>query len=199
MSVPLNTHNKSIKYTSQSDLLYKILTDFYNKDENQARLIKSITEETKISLRLIDWFTTNYAKKNYTTYDVANNDGSETKRFKVHVNYKLQLKSYSKRRFDPCCRRERIFIPYKNNTSIETTIGQLNFFKWVIENNIIEYIEENYLDIKNDMDNNAKNKTKTNKTTNDNSIKTRKKRSELSVSATKCIKKETVEIVVKFD
>ena len=37
------------------------------------------------------------------------------------------LKAYSKKRFDPFCRWDRITIPYKNDTYIQTTIGQLNF------------------------------------------------------------------------
>jgi hypothetical protein len=83
---------------------------------------------------------------------------------------------------------------------METTIGQLNFFKWAIENKIIDYIEEHYDVIESDMNNRnstAKRRTPTD-TTSDNS-KTRKKREELSISACKCIKKETVKIIVKFD
>jgi len=77
---------------------------------------------------------------------------------------------------------------------METTIGQLNFFKWTIENKIIEFIEENYTDIENDM--NSRNSTSKRK---DNDTKTRKKREELSISACKCIKKEIVKIIVKFN
>jgi hypothetical protein len=112
------------------------------------------------------------------------------------VDYKLKLKAYSKKRFDPFCRWDRISIPYKNGTFIETTIGQLNFFKWALENRIIDHIDENYDEIEADM--NSRNSTSKKKELVDNS-KTRKKREELSISATKSIKKETVEIVVQFN
>jgi hypothetical protein len=124
------------------------------------------------------------------------NLNGENIRFKVYFDYKLKLKAYSKKRFDPFCRWERISIPYKNGTFIETTIGQLNFFKWAIENKIIDFIEENYDMIEKDM-NNRNSTSKRKETITDNS-KTRKKREELSISATKSIKKEDVEIVVKF-
>jgi HD-like signal output (HDOD) protein len=75
----------------------------------------------------------------------------------VYVDYKLKLKAYSKKRFDPFCRWDRITIPYKNGTFIQTTIGQLNFFKWAIENDIVQYIEQHYETIENDM--NARNST----------------------------------------
>ena len=39
----------------------------------------------------------------------------------------------------------------KEGKHIQTTIGQLNFFKWAIENKIIEYIDENYESIEKDM------------------------------------------------
>jgi hypothetical protein len=107
------------------------------------------------------------------------------------------LKAYSKKRFDPFCRWDRISIPYKNETSIETTIGPLNYFKWAIENKVIEYIDENNDTIEKDM-NNRNSTSKRKEPVVDNS-KTRKKREELSISATKSIKKEEVEIVVHFN
>ena len=91
----------------------------------------------------------------------------------------------------------RINIPYEENKYIQTTIGQLNFFKWALENNVIEYIEENYDEIENDM--NKRNSTSKRKKAPSSKSKTRKRREELSISATKTIYKEDIEIVVKFD
>jgi len=178
--------------------------DFYKNHENLNKMMRIINGESKISLRIVDWFVTNFAKKNYTIYEMpVSSNSNETVRFKVYNDYKLKLKAYSKRRFDPFCRWERISIPYDNNSFMETTIGQLNFFKWAIENRIVDYIEEHYQDIENDM--NHRNSTSKRNVSidnpseiNDNS-KTRKKREELSISACKCIKKETVKIIVKFN
>ena len=191
-------------YTTQNDLLLKNLMNFYkthiddkfNPHNNLDKMLKIITGESKISLRIVDWFATNYAKKYYTLYTIEQNTDNITRRFKVYDDYKLKLKAYSKKRFDPFCRWERISIPYKNGTYIETTIGQLNFFKWAIENQVINYIEENYDTIEKDMNN--RNSTSKRKESGLDNTKTRKKREELSVSATKSIKKEEVEIVVQF-
>jgi hypothetical protein len=184
----------SNKYCTQNQLLLNNLLEFYKNEDYIDKMLQIITGDSKISLRIVDWFATNYAKKYYTLYDI--NTLSGIHRFKVYFDYKLKLKAYSKKRFDPFCRWERISIPYKNDSSIETTIGQLNFFKWAIENEVIKYIEENYETIEKDM--NSRNSTSKRKDTSDNS-KTRKKREELSVSATKSIKKEDIEIVVTFD
>ena len=187
--------SSAINYSTQNELLLNNLLEFYNNDDNLTRMLKIITGESKISLRIVDWFATNYAKKNYTLYDITNISGEKI-RFKVYFDYKLRLKAYSKKRFDPFCRWDRISIPYKDGTCIETTIGQLNFFKWALENKVVDYIEQYYDIIEKDM--NSRNSTsKRKESINDNS-KTRKKREELSISATKSIKKEDVEIVVKF-
>jgi len=184
-------------YTTQNDLILTNLLSFYKDNEIFNRMLKIITGESKISLRIVDWFVTNYAKKYYTLYIIDN-----TNRFKVYQEYKNKLKAYSKKRFDPFCRWDRITIPYQNNY-IETTIGQLSFFKWAIENKVIDYIEENYNIIEQDMNNrnNISSKRKENSNNNNNSElnKTRKKRHELSLSATKSIKKEEIEIIINFN
>jgi len=199
--------NTSTLHT-QNDLLLKNLMVFYEHREHLDKMMRIINGESKISLRIVDWFVTNFAKKYYTVYELLRQKESNEKvRFKVYNDYKLKLKAYSKRRFDPFCRWERISIPYDSEKIMETTIGQLNFFKWAIENKIVDFIETNYADIENDM--NHRNSTAKRRSPIDRSgenecesvdnTKTRKKREELSVSACKCIKKETVKIIVKFN
>jgi len=205
MNTIMSVYNSS-KINTQNDLLLKNLMEFYKNHENLKKMMCIINGESKISLRIIDWFVTNFAKKYYTVYELLDTKSSnESIRFKVYNDYKLKLKAYSKSRFDPFCRWERISIPYDDEKMMETTIGQLNFFKWAIENKIVDYIETNYADIENDMNlrnSTSKRRSPTDSESSDTSsdnTKTRKKREELSVSACKCIKKETVKIVVKFN
>jgi len=186
--------------TSKKDLLMNSLSLYFKNNDNILKFIEIIKQNTSISLRVIDWFVTNYAKKNNTTFDIDN------KPFIIFLNYKDQLKAYSKKLFDPFQRRERIdFIYNDNNDIIETTIGQLNFFKWCFENNIIEYVENNKNIIEKDM-NNSIQKTKRSKTkkilnsSNDVvTVNTRKKRQTLSVSATRTFTKSNVKITIHFD
>lgn len=206
----------SAQYTSQNDLLLHNCMQFYKNSQYLDKMLGIINGDSKISLRIVDWFATNYAKKNFTVYELVN--GKTTRRMKVYNDYKLKLKAYSKRRFDPFCRWERISVPYKDGTSIQTTIGQLNFFKWAIESGVVEYIEKHYQEIEEDMNSrNSNSRKRTDKSScTDNPIpqelvpstptdngdlanKTRKRREELSVLASKSIKKEDVEIVVKFN
>ena len=197
-----------VNYSTQNSLLLDNLLKFYNKNNNLDKILPIINggNTYRISLRLIDWFVTNYSKKHYVIYTITKKktiDGKEVEkstRFKVWVDYKLKLKAYSKKRFDPFCRWERITIPYKNGTFVQTTLGQLNFFRWALENKVIDYIKDNMKKIENDMENrNNTAKYRKDGKTKKEKTKTRKKRQELSVSATKAIKKEDVEIIVKFN
>jgi len=203
------TSNVSSRTPTQNELLLSKLMDFYSDKNNMDKLVNVVNGESKTSLRIIDWFVTNFAKEYFTVYTIPAKtrcstviNGEENKeRFKVFNSYKLELKAYNKSRFDPFCRRDRITIPYNETTGMVTTIGQLNFFKWAIENKILEYIEENFQAIENDMNSRnsiSKRKTPDEGTSAGTDNKTRKKREELSISACKSIKKEIVSIVVKF-
>ena len=162
-----------MSYTKQNDILLTKLLEYYKKENNvnMDKMLSIINGESRISLRIVDWFATNYAKKHYTVYKV-----NDDQRFKVYVDYKLNLKAYSKKRFDPFCRWDRITIPYDPDKYIQTTIGQLNFFKWALDKNVIKYIENNYSEIESDM--NSRNSTAKRKLANN---ATRKKREELSI------------------
>ena len=186
----------------EQDILYKSLLKFYNTNNNSILLINYLKKD-KVSLRIIDWFVTNYSKKNDTIYNIYSDSEGYTlddksmciiNTINVFHSYKSQLKSYSKKNFDPFCRRDR--LPYVYNESgdiINTTIGQLNFFRWAIEYKLIDYIKEHFNDIEEDM-NNSLNLLKK----NSKSIE-RKKRQELSKSASRGLNKHHGKIVITFD
>ena len=183
---------KVADYLTQNDLLLSTLLQFFAVDvtgqhnPNLDIMLDIINGQSKISLRLLDWFVTNYSKKYFTTYFIHDTTTDAPMRFKVYNNYKLKLKSYSKTRFDPFCRWQRISIPYKQTLHVQTTIGQLNFFKWAIQNKFIHHITTHFTIIYHDM--NLRNNHKI----------TSHKRHELSISASKTIQTEHVTIVCSF-
>ena len=178
-------------YSTQNSLLLENLKAFYAVGDRLETMLGIINGESDISLRIVDWFATNYAKQKYTVIT-----SPEGKRLNVYSDYKLKLRAYSKRRFDPFCRWDRISYPYKNNMSIQTTTGQLNFFKWALENGVIAHIKANYSVIEKDM--NSRNSTSRRRGPGQGAG-TRKRREELSISATKSVKRENVEVVINFD
>ena len=58
----------SKKYSTQNDLLMDNLLEFYKNEYNLQTMLNIINGESRISLRIVDWFATNYAKKNFTVY-----------------------------------------------------------------------------------------------------------------------------------
>jgi hypothetical protein len=129
------------KIPCRREVLIVSLQKFYSQRNDLATLIPMLQGEGDISLRLIDWFVTNYAKKNHISYTINNQE------FVVYLNYKSQLKAYSKKLFDPFCRRERILFQCGTHDPFETTVGQLNFFRWAFEKNILDYMRNNLEDI----------------------------------------------------
>ena len=188
--------DKDTKILCKQDLLMYSLTDFFTIEENLNKFIPIINGNSKISLRIIDWFVTNYAKKYNVSYYL--NIDKYIKQFIVYLNYKSQLKAYSKKTFDPFCRRERIAFCYNDNEELITTVGQLNFFRWAIENKVLDFIEDKLKDIEEDMNKSVRNIYSKKKTINIGMTK-RKKRRELSKSATKTVNKHDVKVIVKFD
>tara|TARA_B110000285_G_scaffold166861_1_gene186489 strand:+ start:227 stop:805 length:579 start_codon:yes stop_codon:yes gene_type:complete len=186
-----------------SNVLLTSLYKYYKNENNMNKLIEVLNEGNNVSLRIIDWFVTNFSKKHNICYNLYRTDnkkitfnetGNEIyKVFNTYHAYKSQLKSYSKKRFDPFCRRERISFPCKNGNMIETTIGQLNFFKWAIDNLILDFIEANHDEIEIDM-NSSYNSIKKQK----KNSKERKKRQELSKSASRGLNSNNYKVVLSF-
>jgi len=127
--------------TQESWVLYR-LDKFYANPRNLEILRDIIEKNSKISLSVIDWFVTNYAKKNNTAFI-----NSQNKLINVFLSYKSHLSAYKKKIFDPFCRTKR--IKYKD---IETTVGQLNFFEWLISDEILAYLETHFTEIHDDME-----------------------------------------------
>lgn len=181
------------KNTNQcQNLMLTALTAYYKKNiYNRKELNNIINGDSKLSLRLIDWFVTHYARVNSVIYWIDDKNGTicdnnhistnkisesasasvsasasasisaiETsihnlRKFNLYLDYRAQLQSYTKMFFDPFRRYSRISFVLENEPllSIETTVGQLNFFRWALQNNVIEYIKNNITKIEESMAN----------------------------------------------
>jgi hypothetical protein len=198
----------------KQDQVVSWLHDFYSSPGNLEKLLPILQGTSTISLRLVDYFVTNYAKKMNTSFAQAG------RHFLVYFNYKRELNAYSKRLFDPFCRRERIMFQVRGMEPFVTTVGQLNFFRWFIEKNILEHIADNRESIEKDMNATLKehysrsNTTRSTTsaamesettvsnpsaaTTISNDSKSRKKRCELTKSAMKKVNVHECDVVVSF-
>eukprot|EP00873_Tetraselmis_striata_P033698 jgi/Tetstr1/453962/TSEL_040881.t1 len=121
------------------DILMLAINRFYSKADNIRPMVSVVHGSSPASLRMIEWFITNHAKRNDV---ILARDGGQ---FNVYHSYRSALKTFSKEQFDPFRRHERIRFVYGDgpDDAIETTVGQLNFFKWAIETGVLDYIHEN--------------------------------------------------------
>lgn len=147
-----------LKIYSKDEVLLDTVLTFFKDPKNFEIFDSIINKKTRISLRILDWLVTNYAKKNNCIIEKIENNTIVA--FKIYLDYKNQLKAYSKNNFDPFCRKNRIIIdpdtktiqPIKTHQRcFYTTIGQLNFFRWLIKNEIINYLLINIDKIEKDM------------------------------------------------
>jgi hypothetical protein len=200
--------NKKSNIIDSKDLLMLSLVKFYSNKDAISKIIPIINGKSPISLRLIDWFITNYAKKNGTI--ITKSIDKNIVHFNVYLSYRSQLKAYSKQLFDPFRRRDRITFFYDKSKSIETTIGQLNLFRFLVQHGLLEYIEENIDAIEADMIASQKHLNATvkrvisdgssiGKTTQDVGATRRKKRIELSQSITKNMSRFEGHRKIQFD
>jgi hypothetical protein len=148
---------KSIHITSQEHMIIKSFGNFYDNLIIINLFTPILNSNSKISIRLIDYFVTKYSKYNKINYKLIENNIEI--QFNVYTSYKQQLKAFQKKHFDPFSRGDR--IPYFiGDTCIITTIGQLNFFKWFISKKIYDYVKHNHITIENDMNKKNKNDKK---------------------------------------
>jgi hypothetical protein len=137
------------KISTKNDLLLNSLKNFFTEDRFKLAL-PIIVGKSKISLRVVDWFVTNYSKKNQIIYKIKECD--EECYINIHNHYKSQLNAYGKKYIDPFCRgKDRIFFKVSESQCVLTNLSQLNFFRWAVQYNVIQYIDKYYTNIVKDM------------------------------------------------
>jgi hypothetical protein len=210
-STSMGSDTRKRRIPCRRELLIMSLQRFYSSQPGIQNLIPILKGEGEISLRLIDWFVTNYAKKHHISYILG------AQEFVVYLNYKSQLKAFSKKLFDPFCRRERILFQIGSAEPFETTVGQLNFFRWAFEKDILKYIREHMADIvreekiaRTSGTQSSTDSTDTAATTQSaqssltistqgSSKSTRRRRTEKVPSSTKMMHKHEMEVKLSFD
>lgn len=136
-------------------MLYDSLKIWYSDQINADRFGEIILGK-KVSLRVYNWFVTNYAKSHNVMYNHIKDNVSRL--IIVYHEYIAQCRVYHKSNFDPICRTTSLglLIPIKVNyngseTIINTNLAQMAFFKWAISNAVDQYIEKHIDSIKDDI------------------------------------------------
>jgi hypothetical protein len=183
---------------SRDEVLLRSLRKYY-ADAGALRALTEVLRSTaKVSLRTLDWLVTNYAKKHNTVYHYNG------KAVNVFLEYKGCLKAFSKRCFDPFQRRGRIEITDADGRPMQSTTGQLNFFRFAISMGVVRYAQQHATAIEADMlqaiRHRAAGKTPTAATAaSSTTAETQKpKRKELSRAAVKTATATDIKVTVRF-
>ncbi|CAM9560901.1 unnamed protein product, partial [Phaeothamnion confervicola] len=93
------------------------------------------------------WALTNYSK---THTIVVYNKGIPVDAF---VDYRRRLHSWTKRNFDAFARRKRISLTFFGESQRESSLAQLNFFKYIIDRDLFQYCKDHRDEIEAHMKN----------------------------------------------
>ena len=192
------------KIHCKQELIVNSLQRFYAQREDKEEILKLLEGTSVISLRLIDWFVTNYSKQHNISYIL---NGQE---FLVYTNYKSQLKAYSKKLFDPFCRRERIMFQLQGYPMFQTTVGKLNFFRWALEKGVLDYINTNLEKIETAMNSNTKEMQRVRRAASSSTsttvsvapaprATTRKRMPSTSIPTSSIMQKHEYQVEIRFD
>lgn len=194
-----DSQTRKRKIHCKQELIVMSLQTFYAGRKDIQEIMELLQGTSIISLRLIDWFVTNYAKRHTIGYVLA---GQE---FMVYMSYKSQLKAYSKKLFDPFCRRERIMFSLPGIDPFVTTVGKLNFFRWAIEKDVIEYLKKHRETVEKEMNSHMKQLSRSRSTRNTTNSSTedantpKRVRTAFQTSPPQTLCRRDVEINVGFD
>lgn len=152
---------------TKDTLILNKLQARYRKDKEMKRWFLTFIQKPSVSLRTVEWLASSYSKRYNVSYYVKRPDGTRFL-FHMHSSYKSQIKAYTRNNFDPFRRKTSVTIhlpslqttPQPGDTSL-TTLSQVNFFRWVFENDVIEYALKNLNSIQKDIESREKRSSRT--------------------------------------
>lgn len=140
----------STRVNMKRAILFHSVDKFYDDAENFTKLkqllARPFTEHKNISLRLLDYFLSIYAGENGVCVPING------KIVSFHDIYQARLSSNGKVLYDAFRRTQKLNYT-KHGETIETTLGQLLFFRDIISYKVLDYVAEHLVEIKRAMSN----------------------------------------------
>ena len=126
---------------------------YFRDPKHLRRHIRQTTPSRDVvSLRLLDWFMTNYSKKKQTCW-VVSDDRKSDRVVRAHEDYVAENRNWKRVLFDCFQRRTRIRFEDPDAPGVwhTTTVAQLNFMRFANELGIYDYVTEHRALIEADM------------------------------------------------
>ena len=113
------------------------LVSFFHTDRINNVLIPIISMRSVVSLRALDWFIINYAKRHRITLI-----NKYSHFLSVYDDYRVWLKYWRRSIFDAFRRGTRIYFEIEG-VAYATTVAQLNFLYWSEKTGVLDYVAAN--------------------------------------------------------
>lgn len=127
--------------------ILKMMISKNNMPKKRDAVPEILNDNKPIPLRIIDHTCTRFACEREAYCTILTHTGEVVQK-RMKSRYDSKLKQHSKKRFDVYKRKYPNYgilaIEFKNGEVIETTLGQLNFFKWAISEGVLDFIRKNY-------------------------------------------------------
>lgn len=143
---------------AKTELILSKLRTRIRNDPNMCEWMVQTLVHPPVSLRCIEWLSSSYSRRNDVSYYVPKPEGGRTL-FHLHSSYKSQIKAYTRKNFDPFKRKTSvsIFLPSMAKTKqsgdqVESTVSQINFFRWVYDYNVLQYATKHSAEILHDIE-----------------------------------------------
>jgi hypothetical protein len=124
--------------TSQQQELGTLLSQQLTLEWADTILIPIISGAHAVSIRIMDWYVTNYTLAHGTHYTWTNPKSKECRIFSVHLEYGTTLNSKGRLLFDPFRRGPRVLLSGSNGMVHESTLGQLFFWRWATRYGVLD-------------------------------------------------------------
>ena len=179
---------------TEQSMLPSLLKFFSDRANFEVLKEFKMTKHSKFSVGLLNWFNVNYSKEYGVEYTIE----TMGRKRSVYVwqSYNAALSGYKKEYFDPFARGKNcgkeIAIEH-NGEIVNTTIRQLNYFRWAINNGVIDYVRKHVDEIYDDMIRRGRH------TNADTTSSAEDKKRQISISASKKLGIHSVTMTVKWD
>jgi len=132
-----DSNNASLENKKAKTIAISCLEWFNQNQDALLTFVRTVRRQEDFSLRIVDWTTTNYSKRHRITIY------HEGLPIDLHNDYRRYLAVFTKKYFDPFARRERLILKiHPDKETLSTTVGQLNFMRWMLQRNIHTKVQE---------------------------------------------------------
>jgi len=142
--------HRGISNRERQQLKELVKSDFFGEELLRGVVVKLNDESSEAPrLRAYDWAVTNYAKGHPMVMLVQGPDGRSAV-VDPNLAYEGELRKHHRLLFDPFRRGTHVFFEIDGEIQ-RSTVGQLTFIRWCLENGVDKYVEANLPMIRNHM------------------------------------------------